>query len=59
MGYFGSAGSLARVIFPILAGLLTDFYDDTVIFYVMACLLILSCSIYKYYLTQIIEIIED
>ncbi|KAJ1416795.1 hypothetical protein B484DRAFT_334441, partial [Ochromonadaceae sp. CCMP2298] len=28
LGYFGSAGSLARVIFPILAGVLTDLYND-------------------------------
>ncbi|KAJ1422194.1 major facilitator superfamily domain-containing protein [Ochromonadaceae sp. CCMP2298] len=48
MGYFGSAGSLARVVFPILAGVLTDLYGDNVIFGVMAGVLLVSAAGYAY-----------
>jgi ceroid-lipofuscinosis MFS transporter 7 len=46
LGYFGSAGSFARVIFPLLAGVLTEFCGDNVIFAVMAALLLSSVLIY-------------
>ena len=59
MGYFGSAGSLARVVFPILAGVLSDIYDDTAIFLVMAGLLLVSAAIYKSCLDTVIEVIES
>lgn len=59
MGYFGSAGSLARVVFPILAGVLSDIYDDTAIFLVMAGLLLFSAAIYKSCLDTVIEVIES
>jgi MFS family permease len=48
MGNFASAGSLARVVFPILAGILTDLYGDCVIFGVMAGVLIFSSLGYAY-----------
>jgi ceroid-lipofuscinosis MFS transporter 7 len=48
MGYFGSAGSLARVVFPIMAGILTDLYGDNVIFGVMAGVLLVSAAGYAY-----------
>jgi len=59
MGYFGSAGSLARVVFPILAGVLSDIYDDTAIFLVMAGLLLASAAIYRSRLDTVIEVIES
>ena len=46
LGYFGSAGSLARVFFPVLAGVLAEYCGDTVIFIVMATLLIVSCAVF-------------
>ena len=42
MGWLAAAGSLARIIFPLLAGFLSELYDDTYIFALMAFLLLLS-----------------
>jgi ceroid-lipofuscinosis MFS transporter 7 len=48
LGWFGSAGSLARVIFPILAGVLAEQYkNDSIIFAVMALLLVVSIILVK------------
>eukprot|EP00600_Ochromonadales_sp_CCMP1393_P002370 CAMPEP_0174984770 /NCGR_PEP_ID=MMETSP0004_2-20121128/17929_1 /TAXON_ID=420556 /ORGANISM="Ochromonas sp., Strain CCMP1393" /LENGTH=316 /DNA_ID=CAMNT_0016237261 /DNA_START=671 /DNA_END=1621 /DNA_ORIENTATION=+ len=55
LGYFGSAGSLARVIFPIMAGILTDLYGDNLIFFIMAIVLFLSILCYGYYKPLITE----
>ena len=46
LGYFGSAGSLARVVFPLLAGYLTEYFGDNFIFIIMATLLLLSCIVF-------------
>lgn len=42
LGWFASAGSLARVLFPILAGVLSSFYDDNLIFLLMFFILLTS-----------------
>jgi MFS family permease len=42
MGWLAAAGSLARIVFPLLAGFLSDVYDDTYIFALMALLLLMS-----------------
>ena len=43
-GWFGSAGSLGRVIYPILAGLLSEYINTSAIFEVAAVGLILSIT---------------
>lgn len=42
LGYFGSAGSLARVIFPLLAGFLSQIFDEQIIFFIMIFVLSVS-----------------
>jgi MFS transporter, ceroid-lipofuscinosis neuronal protein 7 len=42
MGWLAAAGSLARIVFPLLAGFLSDVYDDKYIFALMALLLLMS-----------------
>jgi len=39
LGWFGSAGSLARIVFPLAAGYCTRWFDDTFIFGVLALIL--------------------
>jgi MFS family permease len=58
LGYFGSAGSLARVIFPILAGVLTEYYGEKPIFVVMSILLLLSCAVFVRFRETIREVIS-
>ena len=42
LGWFGSAGSVARILFPMLAGILAEFTNEFIIFGIMAILLIIS-----------------
>lgn len=58
LGFFGSAGSLARVFFPVLAGVLCKQYSDKAIFSVMAGLLALSCFLYTIYRQTIRTVIS-
>lgn len=41
LGWFGSAGSIGRVFFPLLAGILADVFDDSAIFCVMGVVLVI------------------
>lgn len=41
-GIFGSAGSLARIIFPVLAGYLSFYFNDSLMFGLLAIMLSLS-----------------
>jgi len=43
LGWFGSAGSLARVIFPLMAGAVSQHYSEKIAFAVMAGILFASC----------------
>eukprot|EP01034_Spumella_vulgaris_P021827 gene21827-27897_t len=58
LGLFGSAGSLARIVFPLLAGVLTELYGDRVIFAVMAVILGVSCGVFAYFKTVITEYVD-
>ena len=58
LGYFGSAGSLARVIFPILAGVLTEYYGERLIFMLMTILLLLSCVVFVRFRETILEVVS-
>lgn len=59
LGWFGSAGSLARVIFPILAGVLAERYEnDSIIFALMAFLLVVSIALVKFYRVKIESVIS-
>lgn len=58
LGYFGSAGSLARVLFPLLAGVLTEFWSERAIFLLMACLLLLSCAAFVRFRQTISDVIS-
>ncbi len=59
LGLFGSAGSFARVIFPILAGLLTELYGDRVIFLVMAAILAVSCVVFACFRNEVRKFISQ
>ena len=43
LGWFASAGSLARVLFPIMSGYITKFEGDSALF--VALVIVLSASI--------------
>jgi hypothetical protein len=45
MGWFGSAGSLARVVFPIVGGHIAEELGDNTLFLFVAMLLTISCVI--------------
>lgn len=49
LGLFGSAGSLARVVFPLMAGLLAELFGDKVIFLVMAFILVIATGVFAYF----------
>ena len=59
LGMFASAGSLARILFPMSAGLLADRYSDTAIFYVMSFVLVLTNIASWIYRKEIIAIIDS
>jgi ceroid-lipofuscinosis MFS transporter 7 len=40
LGWFASAGSLARMTFPIMAGYIANFEDVIVLFIILTCVLI-------------------
>mmetsp|Transcript_16126 Transcript_16126/g.19101 ORF Transcript_16126/g.19101 Transcript_16126/m.19101 type:complete len:512 (-) Transcript_16126:43-1578(-) len=42
LGWFASAGSLARMIFPITSGYIAHFNDVSTLFYLLTCVLIVS-----------------
>lgn len=58
MGIFGSAGSLARVFFPIVAGVLTEEYNDNIVFALMGFICLVSFVTFPLYRNIIIEITE-
>ena len=50
LGWFGSAGSLARILFPLIAGVLADnMTDECLVFGFMGLLLIIPIVIVAYY----------
>ena len=58
-GWFGSAGSLGRIIYPIMAGLLSEYINSSAIFEVAALGLILSIAAVMWYETPIRTIIGE
>jgi ceroid-lipofuscinosis MFS transporter 7 len=44
LGWFASAGSLARMIFPIMAGYIANFTDVVVLFIILTLVLTLSTA---------------
>ena len=59
LGMFAaSAGSLARILFPMSAGELADIYNDTAIFFVMSFVLVLTNIAAWTYRKEIIAIID-
>jgi MFS family permease len=59
LGLFASAGSVARVVFPVLAGVLAETYNDSDIFIFMTVLLALSFSLAYIYRRQIRAVIDS
>lgn len=45
-GYFAASGSLARVILPLLAGLVTQYYGEHIFFFAIGVCLGITCVIY-------------
>ena len=45
LGWFASAGSLARLTFPIMSGYITNYRGVIPLFYVLACILGISTVI--------------
>ena len=56
-GLFGSAGSLARVIFPLTAGILTDWYSDHTVFILACFVLIFTLIVYEVYKPHMIHLL--
>lgn len=56
MGWFASSGSLARVIFPILAGVVSNSFEDSIIFIVMFIMLIFAMIVTAWFEHDIAEI---
>lgn len=48
LGWFASAGSLARLCFPIMSGYVTTYFGITGLFYVLLCVLTVSTAITLY-----------
>lgn len=48
LGWFASAGSLARLFFPIMSGYVTNFFGISALFYVLICVLTVSTLITMY-----------
>lgn len=48
LGWFASAGSLARLCFPIMSGYVTNYFGISSLFYVLMCVLLLSTFITMY-----------
>jgi len=48
LGWFASAGSLARLCFPIMSGYLTNYFGISALFLVLLCVLSLSIIITRY-----------
>eukprot|EP00536_Pseudo-nitzschia_multiseries_P017426 jgi/Psemu1/264283/estExt_Genewise1Plus.C_15420008 len=48
LGWFASAGSLARLCFPIMSGYLANYFGISAVFYVLLCVLSLSIVITMY-----------
>lgn len=59
LGMFASAGSAARIAFPLTAGFLADTYSDTAIFLVMTIVLVASNVVAWIYRKEIIAIIDS
>ena len=57
LGWFASAGSASRVIFPILAGILSDLYGDSLIFTVVALMLLVSIFLIVLFKSRILEML--
>lgn len=48
LGWFASAGSLARLCFPIMSGYVTNFFGISALFYVLICVLTVATVITLY-----------
>jgi len=48
LGWFASAGSLARLCFPIMSGYVTNYFGISALFYVLMCVLAVSILITMY-----------
>ena len=55
MGWFASSGSLARVVFPILAGVISNSFGDGVIFIVMFVVLSIATAVTAWFGNLITE----
>ena len=58
LGMFASAGSAARIAFPLTAGFLADTYSDSAIFFLMTTVLTISNIVAWIYRKEIIAIID-
>lgn len=59
LGWFGAAGSLARIVFPLVAGYVTKKFDDSFIFAVMAFVLGVTNFIVLFFRSRIEDILHD
>ena len=59
LGFFGSAGSLARILFPLLAGFSAHVYNDNYIFFMMFVILIIAFFVYSYSMVTIFDVIHS
>ena len=58
LGWFASAGSFARIIFPITAGFISNFYGDNLIFIIITLILLISIIVTIWYKSQILEMLS-
>jgi len=57
MGWFASCGSIARVVFPILAGAISNVFDDRLIFIVMSVVLVIAIMFTVWFRREMTEMI--
>ena len=58
LGWFASAGSLARVIFPIMSGFLSNYYGESSMFLIGFSLLVISIAGTAWFKADIIEMLN-
>jgi MFS family permease len=59
MGWFASSGSIARVVFPILAGVISNTFDDRLIFIVMSMVLVIAILFTIWFRLEMTEMIAS
>lgn len=59
LGVFGSAGSFARILFPILAGVLSNYWGSSAIYVLMAVLLVTSSLLFAKYKNLVASVIME